>query len=192
MIPDQIKEIELDFEGVPVSEIPALKADIAEVLVDEIKSYLADGESPVDGYFSFKDLNPEYAEREKSGDRTANLNLEGDLWDSIAVDFDENVLKVGVFDKSQTGKADGHNNFSGRSKLPTRRFIPSSRESFKPEIMRKIDVLINSRKELTREEQFSLDTIRSGIISGSSATITVNEVVGLKLIDDLLDDFFER
>jgi phage gpG-like protein len=190
--PDQTKEIDLDFSGVPQAEIIDLKREIAEVVIDEIQSYLAKGESPVDGQ-SFPSLSKKYAESEKNGNRTPNLNLQGDLWDSLAVEFDDSKMIVGVFDKRETPKADGHNNFSGDSKLPQRRFIPNKDESFRPAIMRKVQTLIDSRKS-TQQDEDEADYIRSILRGGAleiGAAITINEVIASRLIDDLLEGSLE-
>jgi hypothetical protein len=191
-IPKEIsKEIELDFSNVPREELGELKSDIAELIVDEIKIKLAKGESPVQGE-SFDPLSEEYAKKEKNGNRRPNLNLEGDLWDSLEAKFDGNKLVVGVFDSKEVPKADGHNNFSGESKLPQRRFIPSEDQSFRPEIMRKINILINERRETEQDRDVTEDFMRvarGGRIAAS--TITINEVIGARIIDDLLDSIFE-
>ena len=41
----------------------------------------------------------------------------------------------------EQGKADGHNNFSGESKLPTRQFIPKDNQSFRPDIKSEIQAI---------------------------------------------------
>jgi len=185
------KEIELDFSNVPRGELTDLKNEIAELIVDEIKINLAKGESPVSGE-AFKSLSKKYADKEKNGNRKPNLNLEGDLWDSIEAKFDGNKLLVGVFDANEVPKADGHNNFSGESKLPKRRFIPDEDQNFKPSIMRKINILIDERRE-TEQDRDTFDDFMS-VARGAriaAAAITINEVVGSRIIDDLLDDIFE-
>ena len=184
------KEIELDFSNVPRGELTDLKNEIAELIVDEIKINLAKGESPVSGE-AFKSLSKKYADKEKNGNREPNLNLEGDLWDSIEAKFDGNRLLVGVFDKKEVPKADGHNNFSGESRLPKRRFIPDEDQSFKPSIMRKINILIDERRETEQDRDTFEDfmSVARGARAATS-TITINEVVGARLIDDLLDSIF--
>jgi phage gpG-like protein len=102
---------------------------IGQDLIDSIKDYLKDGESPVAGY-KFKPLNKDYANEKKGGDRTPNLKLEGDLLNSLSAEYEGDTLVIGV-SSSQEGKADGHNNFSGDSNLPTRRFLADSGEIFK-------------------------------------------------------------
>lgn len=185
------KEIELDFSNVPRDELSDLKSDIAELIVDEIKIKLAKGESPVQGE-SFDPLSEEYAKKEKNGNRRPNLNLEGDLWDSLEAKFEDNKLIVGVFDSKEVPKADGHNNFSGESKLPQRRFIPDEDQSFRPEIMRKINILINERRETEQDRETFQDfmSVARGAQAATS-TITINEIVGARIIDDLLDSIFE-
>lgn len=102
---------------------------IGQELIDSIKDHLKDGESPVEGY-KFKELSEKYADKKKGGDRTPNLKLEGDLLESLSAEYEGDTLVIGV-SSSQEGKADGHNNFSGDSNLPTRRFLADSGEVFK-------------------------------------------------------------
>jgi hypothetical protein len=97
-------------------------------IVKSIKDYLSDGESPVDGYDKFEKLSLKYAE--KKGSDLPNLYLEGDLWKSLGYERKGDTLIIGV-DSSQEGKADGHSNFSGDSKLPLRRFIADEGEEYK-------------------------------------------------------------
>ena len=113
------------------------------------------------------------------------------MWDSIEAKFDGNKLLVGVFDKKEVPKADGHNNFSGESKLPKRRFIPDEDQSFRPSIMRKINILIDERRETEQDRDTFEDfmSVARGARAATS-TITINEVVGARIIDDLLDSIF--
>lgn len=52
-------------------------------------------------------------------------------------------IEIGVFGED-AGKADGHNNFSGKSKLPQRRFLPDKGQEFNGDIRSLIDDTINT------------------------------------------------
>lgn len=113
-----------------------------EVLRDEIISSMDAATSPVSGYGKFPGLSSEYKKKKVKlgGSPTANLELDGDLKDSIKVTKSSGGrLKVTV-SSSQQGKADGHCNFSGKSNLPLRRFIPNEDdgETFKKSIIAEI------------------------------------------------------
>lgn len=113
--------------------------EAADLLLESILSDVADGKSPVTGR-KFKQLSKEYAEREHGGNREARLELSGDLLGSLIVKPYKGGILVTVPDEEQ-GKADGHNNFSGDSKLPTRQFIPKDNQSFRPDIKSEIQAI---------------------------------------------------
>ena len=50
----------------------------------------------------------------------------------------------------EAAKADGHNNHSGDSTLPERKFIPEERETFKRDIVQGLKSLL---KEYVREDE---------------------------------------
>lgn len=122
------------------------KSELNDLIADYVKeSVLADvgaGRSPVTGQ-PFKKLSKEYAQKEHGGDRTSHLELFGDMLDSLEVAVRGNKLTLTV-GKDQMAKADGHNNFSGQSKIPTRPFIPNGEdgESFRPQIEQGIESII--------------------------------------------------
>lgn len=106
------------------------------------------GVSPVSGRGKFKQLTKGYADSKKGGDRTPNLTLENEMLESIdAFKLRGNTMRVTV-DESQQDKADGHNNFSGKSSLPERRFIPNAKdgETFKSFILDGIAEIIREAK----------------------------------------------
>jgi len=126
----QRTEIDLsdDLASVPKSLRPQAIASIGEELVGSIKDYLNEGESPVVGH-KFPKLSDKYADNKKGGDKTPNLNLEGDLWDAIGFERKGDTLIIGV-DSGEQWKADGHNKLSSKAdeRIPLRRFIPNDDE----------------------------------------------------------------
>jgi hypothetical protein len=122
--------------------------DIAEYVRDEILQYVGDGSSPVSGRGKFKALSPEYKKikEEISGVGFSNMELYGDMLDSLEIRITGNKIAVGWFGGDEAAKADGHNNFSGDSSLPVRRSIPNAKdgETFKRDI-------VKGMKEIAKE-----------------------------------------
>lgn len=135
------------FEGVTLkrTDKAKAKAEIADLIKTRVLEYVGNQNSPVSGRGKFKKLNRSYkAEKEASGrPGVPNLEFRGDLLDSVRVKFegDESVLYVL---SRESDKADGHNNHSGQSTLPERRFIPKAEdgETFKRDILSEIDAII--------------------------------------------------
>ena len=124
----------------PISKKDRTKAlkEIADYVKDEILQYVGEGNSPVAGVGSFKGLSPEYKKikKEISGSVIPNMELYGDMLDALEARVVGNKIKVGWFGGEQAAKADGHNNFSGDSTLPTRQSIPKPDQSFKRDIVK--------------------------------------------------------
>ncbi len=118
------KDIKLNSDNIPENKQSAYKDEAGEYIVSEIKRSLAQGKSPVEGLKKFKILSKDYADDEKGGNRQPNLNLDGDMIASIDFKKTDTGIKVGIFDSNEVDKADGHNNFSGKSKLPMIRRTP--------------------------------------------------------------------
>ncbi len=108
------------------------------------------GKSPTDAQSKYPKLSKKYAIAKKGGDRTRNLTLQDIMLNSIRINKTGrgNQLRITV-NKPQQGKADGHNNFSGKSKLKTAKFIPDARkkEDFDSKIIKGIDKIINKHVE---------------------------------------------
>ena len=118
--------------------------EIADFVETEVLKDIGDQRSPVNGR-KFKQLSKDYAKiKKKSGaPPIPNLELEGDMLDSLQVLKTTTGLRLTVADSEQ-GKADGHNNFSGKSRIPERKFIPnaSEGETFRPKIRKGIESII--------------------------------------------------
>ena len=145
--PKQTKEMTLDLSQIPDNRQDQAKQDVGEFVRDEIFRFVSRGNSPVAGRGAFQRLNKEYADNEKGGNRTANLELKGDMLDSLEFELTSRGIEIGIFDSDEQGKADGHNNFSGDSKLPTRRFIPDENEDFNGRIMTGVRQILNQYRE---------------------------------------------
>ena len=119
---------------------------IGELLVEQILEAVGDQKSPVTGN-AFRPLSIEYARRKKEevGNTKANLDLFGDMLQSVDYRVRDDKIEIGVFG-SEAPKADGHNNLSGESKIPTRRFIPAEGQTFTPEIKTLITETVEAYK----------------------------------------------
>lgn len=131
---------------------------VGELLVEKIKDYCSSANSPVDGYDWNKRLSPKYKKLKEAatGRKAADMDLTGEMLEALTYRATRDTVEVGIFDKSQVGKADGHNNFSGDSQLPLRRFIPNNEDEdkFKAPIMRE---LIALAEEILQDKQQSTE-----------------------------------
>lgn len=180
-VPDKVtKKISLDLSDVPRSRRTKVKQDISEFVEGEILRSVSQGRSPVKGRGFFKKLSNDYADKEKGGDKNPNLELEGDMLDALESRNVKDGIEVGIFRRSQVPKADGHNNFSGLSRLPERRFIPKEDEEFKRNINSGIKRIIDQNKQ-AKINKPKADNI---ITAQNFATNFVSQIT----IDDLFDD----
>lgn len=120
-------------------------ADVRDYVLEAVLSDTADLRSAVTGR-QFPKLSPDYAKHKKASGRKPipNLEFDGDMLSSLSVTpASSGRLKLAV-SASQSDKADGHNNHSGESSLPPRKFIPNADEdeTFRPAIRQGIKDLI--------------------------------------------------
>jgi hypothetical protein len=140
---DPFKETGVDLpEGADREEV---LQEIADVILDETKSYMGNANSPVAGYGKFPKLSKGYKKYKigQGGSGQPDLELFGDMKDSMEVSIRGSKVKIKITGK-EGDKADGHCNFSGESSLPLRRFIPNAEddETFKAPILAKIKKII--------------------------------------------------
>lgn len=125
-------------------------AGVAALLKESILSDVGDAKSPIDGR-KWQSLSKGYAKekRGRGSKPTANLELTGRMLNAFKVKKDGNAILLSITGR-QGDKADGHNNHSGSSDLPLRRFIPKSGEDdkggapFRAGIMAAINRLIKA------------------------------------------------
>lgn len=163
---------------IPTTSQEKAKQDVGEFVRNEILRFVSSGKSPVAGRGAFDRLNKQYADDKKGGNRTPNLELEGDLLDSLEFTTTSTGIEVGIFDSNEAPKADGHNNFSGLSKLPTRRFIPDAAESFNGRIMTGVNQILDRYREdfdPFADEIPSALTLASSVIEPD--TIDLNDIL---------------
>lgn len=119
---------------------------VADYVKESVLSTVGEGATPVQGGKWKRGLTKAYKKRkgDVSSSTFANMELNGDLLDSLDVErkgAKKLRLTVG---EDQMEKADGHNNFSGKSKLPERNFIPDAKrgQRLSPSIRRGIKSIL--------------------------------------------------
>lgn len=180
----QQKEIELDLSNVPADKRTQVKEEVGQYVLDEILSRVGSGESPVSGE-RFKQLTKKYADKMKGGNRTPNLELEGDMLASLGYRRTSNGVAVGIMEKSQRPKADGHNNFSGQSSLPKRRFIPAPDQNFKTDIESGIQDIVSSYEE-TQQDLVPSDQLNAEITSRDNQSVTIGNLFNTESLASII------
>lgn len=109
-----------------------IRKDVGDFLIEKITEYASVQESPISGGKWKASLSKDYAKKKEEliGNSDANLELTGDMLSALTWDETKNGIMIGLIGE-QAGKADGHNNFSGESKIPTRQFLPDVGDEFK-------------------------------------------------------------
>lgn len=185
----QQKEIELDLSNVPKEVQSDAKAEVGAYLLDEILTRLGKGESPVSGE-KFRKLSKKYADRYKGGNTTPNLELEGDMLAALDFSQSKNGVIVGIMDKSQRPKADGHNNLSGQSLLAKagyqRRFIPASDQNFKKDIMSGVQEIIAQYEQLDEQSTSEADVSITDRQSTTPVSVTVGELFNSESLAEMI------
>ena len=201
--------LDLDDYGlkdVAENEKASAKREVADYLKNQVLREVSSGSSPVAGEGRFKILDPEYARREKGGRRISDLELEGDLKDSLISE-----PSVGSFIKyghegDQVPKSDGHNQITSKAKAwakqsghPKRRYIPGNGQKFDRSIEGGIRNIINDfkrtapvrRESILDDEDFFQGTtdIRESSTVRNDAT---QDFFRDDVIEDLLEEAFER
>lgn len=137
-----------------------LLADIKEFLVTEVITQVEAGHSPVKGGGDFAPLTKNYANAQKGGDTNPNLDLNGDMLNSLVADVvkgSRNKIKIGIFDENQAIKAYAHNTgFKGHpnpklshNPKTKRQFIPAPSQTFEKSITKSIkDIIAEKLQEV--------------------------------------------
>lgn len=130
-------------DGIKAKDKREFMEKVGQYLVDSMLDKIAEGISPVEGVGKFKQLTKHYAEEEKGGERTSNMDEHGDMLNSLTYKIVGNKIKVGIFDEKQAIKSYAHNTgFKGHptleGKAPKRQFIPDEKENetLKKDILR--------------------------------------------------------
>jgi len=138
--------VELDlFEGrnIPLKIKKRISEDVGNYLVEQTLMSSSQSKSPVRGEGTYKPLSKEYGLRKKAevGNSRPNLEFEGVMYEELDFAPTKNGVEIGVYGE-RAGAADGHNNLSGKSRLPTRRFLPDVGQTYKSEIATEVQRII--------------------------------------------------
>jgi len=138
-------EIDLELpDTLTVRQKNRVKDEVGELLVDFILEQVSDLKSPIEGQGKFEKLSPKYKKLKQKDGRGGSPNLEfsGSMLDALETKRTSDGVKIQI-KGSDAGKADGHNNFSGKSKLPSRQFLPKEGENFKRSARKEVDRIVN-------------------------------------------------
>jgi len=123
-----------------------VKEEVGNFVKESILNFVGEAKSPVTGR-QFKGLTKDYKKRKGklSSAKIANLELTGDMLDSLEFEQYRDGIEIGIFDEQQAQKADNHCKFSAASKktpLPPRKFIPTKDEKFTSRIETEVQKII--------------------------------------------------
>ena len=123
----------------------ALLQEIRDFVIEKTLETVASQKSPVTGK-KFRSLSPDYRafKVKKRRPGVPNLEFSGAMLDALGGKVSGETITIQITGK-QGDKADGHNNHSGKSKLPKRTFIPNSKkdETYSKSIMRGIREILD-------------------------------------------------
>jgi len=137
-------EIDL-FEGRTLSRAAKerIQDEVGNYLVEQTLTAMNEKKSPIAGGEYKTTLSPLYKKKKiaETGSGEANLEFSGDMKDELGFIPTKNGIDLGVFG-DRAPAADGHNNLSGKSHLPERRFLPDVGQDYKGPIKREVDRII--------------------------------------------------
>lgn len=120
-----------------------IKGEVGNYLVEQTLLAVADASSPVSGE-KFKALSKEYRieKQEQGSPGIPNMELKGKMLEALTFKPTTKGVEIGFINSNQAEKADGHNNFSGSSTLPKRRFLPEEGQNYKSAIESEVNKII--------------------------------------------------
>lgn len=146
-MPISLDEVSYTFEVPSLEKVPKSKRDelldeIGEYLLDSVLDYVGEAKSPVAGGRYKSTLSEAYADSQKMGDTTANLDLTGGMLNSLQIitDPSSGTVTIGIFDTDETPKAYNH---QVGDTIPQRQFLPNEGENFKAEILRGVGRILS-------------------------------------------------
>lgn len=133
-------------DSLSVADKIAIKEEAGEFLVDHILLRVGNARNPFTGA-PYQGLTKEYrSDKAEDGAGTkANLESSGDMLDALGYSRTDNGVKLFVSGEEAL-RADGHNNFSGKSQIPTRKFLPEEGDSFPRSVTKEVEAMISERQ----------------------------------------------
>jgi hypothetical protein len=186
------KILNLNLKGIPKDKRDRAKRDVGEFVVNSILDRVGEGKSPVGKERTyFKKLNRDYAKREKGGDTLPNLELFGDMLDSLKFEDHKAGIEVGIFEEKQAPKAFNHNTVKSKSNpLPKRKFIPDPNGKFRRDIESGIrDILGEYRKHEPERRRDRKDAENNRPITEKEVRESTSTAIDADAILDSIIDF---
>lgn len=147
-----------ELKGLSRSDRSDAIAEIGEFLVEQTLVNAAESTSLVKGEVIPALTSKPYKlkKRDEVGNAKANLELSGEMMDSVDFRSSGQSITIGVFGDAAL-RADGHNNFSGKSGLPRRRIFPDEGQEYKQSVKREIDRIVSDYKSNSIESKAFAD-----------------------------------
>lgn len=120
-----------------------IREEVGTYIVEQSLAAVAESKSPVVGESIPALKKGPYREKKSQelGTTRADLQFSGEMLDSFDFKSAPEGIKVGVFGE-RAPAADGHNNLSGKSDLPRRRFIPDEGQNYKSDITKEVNRIV--------------------------------------------------
>jgi hypothetical protein len=153
----------------------AVREKVGEYLIEQTLLTVGEAKSPVSGE-SFPRLSKSYKKYKMGEARPGVPNLEftGNMHDQLEYRETSKGIKIGVFG-NRAPVSDAHNNFSGDSDMPQRRYIPGEGQKYKSNIQDEVNRIVNEAVAKTKKDQFSRNVL-SQITSQSQFDRYVKEI----------------
>ncbi len=162
--------------NVPEHTKDRIKEEVGAYLIEQTLLSVSDAISPIAGEGWKKSLSKKYKEKKESegGTPIANLEAKGDM--ISALDFEKTKDGIKIFISGEEAlKADGHNNFSGESDLPKRRFMPGEGQEYKSAIQKGAQEIIN---DIIAEETIVVKSDFEGIETAAALYKRLADLLG--------------
>lgn len=194
-------EIDL-FDGIKLPNAAKKKVakEVGELLIDATLLKVGNQKSPIEG-LGWSKLSKKYKAFKLSKNRPGEANIEfsGKTLDAYKAKVKSNgILEMGVFGNKTAPIADGHNNLSGKSSLPLRRWLPDKGDTYKGDIQSDVDSIIreavaknaklpkNKLRGVTSKNEL-LDILEDTFPGSSESQIIDAIIAEPALLDELSD-----
>lgn len=175
--------VELDLQGLDDAQRDRAKRIAGDIIVDGINDILDQSRSPV--------LGGSFKKQKADGERSILFEF-GDMRDSLEWrDAGGNSIEIGSWDADETPKLYNH---TVGDTLPQRQVLPFSNETFKDEIMDRVNRAIDELRETGRVrrvipvEQFAVGDVEITPGTSRASVTTLGSVLDLDLDFDLFGD----
>ena len=189
--------IDLELPGsMTASQTRKIKDEVGELLIDHILLNVGKGRSPF-GAGAFPPLSKKYKsfKLDEGSEPKPNLELSGEMLDSLSFSHIDIGIKIFVSGEEAL-RADGHNNFSGDSRIPTRQFLPKKDDSFGSMIEREVSNIISENaidsSSISRADiaKITTKTQLNDFLREAFPLVSVRQAKSAILVDDNLRTLF--